>query len=94
MIPFSPPFIDEDVIHEVNDVLTSGWITTGPKVQETRTRRKDIYWMWRGCVRKFATSGLIWLYDVLELVRVMRLIIPAYTYAATAWLFTILVLYL
>ena len=32
-IPFSPPYIDDDVINEVNDSLRSGWITTGPKVK-------------------------------------------------------------
>ena len=32
-IPFSPPYIDENVISEVVDTLRSGWITTGPKVK-------------------------------------------------------------
>ena len=32
-IPFSPPYIDEDVISEVLDSLNSGWITSGPKVK-------------------------------------------------------------
>ena len=32
-IPFSPPFIDQDVIAEVVNTLESGWITTGPKVK-------------------------------------------------------------
>ena len=32
-IPFSPPFVDQDVISEVVDTLQSGWITTGPKVK-------------------------------------------------------------
>ncbi len=31
-IPFSPPYIDDDVINEVVDSLKKGWITTGPKV--------------------------------------------------------------
>ena len=26
-IPFSPPYIDDDVINEVTDSLRSGWIT-------------------------------------------------------------------
>ena len=33
MIPFSPPYIDDDVINEVLDSLRSTWITTGPKVK-------------------------------------------------------------
>ncbi len=32
-LPFSKPTIDEDTIAAVGDVLRSGWITTGPKVQ-------------------------------------------------------------
>mgnify|MGYP000892756106 FL=1 len=32
-IPFSPPYIDDDVIQEVTDALKSGWITTGPRVK-------------------------------------------------------------
>ena len=32
-IPFSPPYIDQDVINEVVDTLNSGWITSGPKVK-------------------------------------------------------------
>ena len=32
-IPFSPPYVDEDVITEVLDSLNSGWITSGPKVR-------------------------------------------------------------
>src|SRR5574340_969069 len=33
-LPFSRPTIDEATIASVADVLRSGWITTGPKVQE------------------------------------------------------------
>ncbi|MEB0084720.1 DegT/DnrJ/EryC1/StrS aminotransferase family protein, partial [Glaciimonas sp. Gout2] len=32
-LPFSKPTIDEDTIAAVSDVLRSGWITSGPKVQ-------------------------------------------------------------
>jgi dTDP-4-amino-4,6-dideoxygalactose transaminase len=33
-LPFSRPTIDESTIAAVGDVLRSGWITSGPKVQE------------------------------------------------------------
>lgn len=33
MIPFSPPRIDEKIIANVTQALTSGWITTGPKTK-------------------------------------------------------------
>ena len=31
-LPFTKPFVDEQTIAEVADVLRSGWLTTGPKV--------------------------------------------------------------
>jgi dTDP-4-amino-4,6-dideoxygalactose transaminase len=34
LLPFSRPSIDEATISAVGEVLRSGWITTGPKVQE------------------------------------------------------------
>ncbi len=34
MLPFTRPTIGEDEISAVTDVLKSGWITTGPKVQQ------------------------------------------------------------
>lgn len=33
MIPFSPPRIDDKIVEEVSDALKSGWITTGPKTK-------------------------------------------------------------
>jgi dTDP-4-amino-4,6-dideoxygalactose transaminase len=33
-LPFSKPTLDESTIASVGDVLRSGWITSGPKVQE------------------------------------------------------------
>ena len=33
-IPFSPPYINDNVIKEVTEALESGWITTGPKVKK------------------------------------------------------------
>lgn len=33
-LPFTKPYIDEATIAAVGDVLRSGWITSGPKVQE------------------------------------------------------------
>jgi dTDP-4-amino-4,6-dideoxygalactose transaminase len=32
-LPFTKPTIDEDMISAVNEVLRSGWLTNGPKVQ-------------------------------------------------------------
>ena len=83
-IPFSPPYIDENVINEVVDSLHSGWITTGPKVKaleaeivrQTGTQAALGVNSW--------TSGAIMMLRWLGLSADDEVIIPAYTYCATA----------
>ena len=83
-IPFSPPYIDEDVILEVTDSLNSGWITTGPKVN---LLEKEIV-KFTGvdevlCVNSW-TSGAILVLKWFGVGPGDEVIIPAYTYSATA----------
>ena len=41
-VPFSLPYIDKNVIDEVNDIFTNtGWLTSGPKVIEFESAN---YW--------------------------------------------------
>jgi dTDP-4-amino-4,6-dideoxygalactose transaminase len=83
-IPFSPPYIDNDVINEVVDALQSGWITTGPKVkaleQEIKqfTGAKEVL-----CVNSW-TSGAIMMLKWWGVKEGDEVIVPAYTYCATA----------
>lgn len=42
-LPFTKPTIDEDTIAAVGEVLRSGWITSGPKVQEFEKRLSDYF---------------------------------------------------
>ena len=42
-LPFSRPTIDEATIASVAEVLRSGWITTGPKVQEFEKRLSEYF---------------------------------------------------
>lgn len=83
-IPFSPPFIDNDVIKEVNDSLLSGWITTGPKVQQLESAVEELTDL-KGvlCVNS-ATSGLMLALKWFGVGAGDEVIVPAYTYAATA----------
>ena len=37
-LPFTKPTIDEDTIAAVGDVLRSGWLTSGPRVQELEAK--------------------------------------------------------
>ena len=84
MIPFSPPRIDQKVIDEVVDTLKSGWITTGPKTKEFE-RRLTAY-----CGNKATlavNSNTVGLEVVLRWFGVQEgdeVIVPAYTYSATA----------
>jgi dTDP-4-amino-4,6-dideoxygalactose transaminase len=83
-IPFSPPFIDKEVINEVVDSLESGWITTGPKVKALEeeikkfSNAKEVL-----CVNSW-TSGAIMMLRWLGVQAGDEVIVPAYTYSATA----------
>lgn len=83
-IPFSPPYIDDSVIKEVVDSLESGWITTGPKVKALEQEiikysgSKQVL-----CVNSW-TSGAIMMLRWLGVKEGDEVIVPAYTYCATA----------
>jgi len=42
-LPFSKPTIDEDTIAAVGEVLRSGWITSGPKVQAFEAQLSEYF---------------------------------------------------
>ena len=83
-IPFSPPYIDNKVIQEVTDALESGWITTGPKVK----RLEELVCQYTKAPNALgvnsATSGLMLSLKWFGIGEGDEVIIPAYTYAATA----------
>ena len=83
-IPFSPPYIDKAVINEVVASLRSGWITSGPKVKALEEEIK----VFSGakevlCVNSW-TSGAIMMLRWLGVKAGDEVIVPAYTYSATA----------
>jgi dTDP-4-amino-4,6-dideoxygalactose transaminase len=84
MIPFSPPRIDQKIIDEVTAVLKSGWITTGPK---TKLFEKELS---KYCGNKAtlclnsATAGLEIMLRWYGVKEGDEVILPAYTYSATA----------
>lgn len=84
MIPFSPPRIDQKIIDEVVDTLKSGWITTGPK---TKRFEKELSAFTRSrstlCLNS-ATAGLEIMLRWFGVTEGDEVILPAYTYAATA----------
>ena len=84
MIPFSPPYIDEDVIKEVMDSLNSGWITTGPKVKALELEVAKITGVENVLCVNSATSALMLMLHWFGIGRGDEVIVPAYTYCATA----------
>lgn len=83
-IPFSPPFIDQTVIDEVVSCLNSGWITTGPKVKALEEAIAEYTGISNVlCVNSW-TSGAIMVLKWFGIKEGDEVIIPAYTYSATA----------
>lgn len=84
MIPFSPPRIDQAVIDEVTSALRSGWITTGPK---TKQFEKEIT---AYCGNKATVAVNSWTMGMQVLLHWWgigegdEVILPAYTYCASA----------
>jgi len=83
-IPFSPPYVDQTVIDEVISCLNSGWITTGPKVKALEDAIADYTGVNNVlCVNSW-TSGAIMILKWLGVKAGDEVIVPAYTYSATA----------
>ncbi len=84
MIPFSPPRIDQKIIDEVTDTLKSGWITTGPKTKLFE-KKLTAYCGHKStlCVSS-ATAGLELILRWFGVGEGDEVILPAYTYSATA----------
>ena len=83
-IPFSPPYIDDSVINEVMDSLKSGWITTGPKVKALEGEVMKLTGAQAALGVNSWTSGTIMMLRWFGLGPDDEVIIPAYTYCATA----------
>ena len=83
-IPFSPPFVDKDIINEVVDSLSSGWITSGPKVKALEEEICKLTGISKSvCVNSW-TSGAILVLKWFGIKEEDEVIVPAYTYSATA----------
>lgn len=83
-ITFSPPYIDSAVETEVLDSLRSGWITTGPKVKELESQVSENCGIEHTLCVNSATSGMMLALHWFGVSRGDEVILPAYTYCATA----------
>jgi dTDP-4-amino-4,6-dideoxygalactose transaminase len=84
MIPFSPPRMDQRIVDAVVDTLYSGWLTTGPKTK----RFEKMLTEYGGqkitlCVNS-ASAGLELMLRWFGVGPGDEVIVPAYTYSATA----------
>ena len=84
MIPFSPPRIDQKTVDEVTDALLSGWITTGPKTRLFEEKLAEFIVTDHVVALNSATAGLQLIFHWLGIGPGDEVIVPAYTYCATA----------
>lgn len=83
-INFSPPDITEAEINEVCEALRSGWITTGPKTKEFERRLAEYCGTKKVACLSSATAALELNLRVLGIGEGDEVIVPAYTYTASA----------
>ena len=83
-IPFSPPDITEAEINEVCEALRSGWITTGPRTKEFERRIAAFCGTEKAVCLNSATAALELNLRVLGIGEGDEVIVPAYTYTASA----------
>jgi len=84
MIPFSPPRIDQLIIDEVIAALKSGWITTGPRTKKLEKELAAFCGVSSVLCLNSATAGLELMLRWFGVGEGDEVIIPAYTYCATA----------
>lgn len=83
-IPFSPPDMTEAEVSEVREAILSGWITTGPKTKEFERLIAICCQTKRAVALNSATAAMELTLRVLGVGPGDEVIVPAYTYTATA----------
>jgi dTDP-4-amino-4,6-dideoxygalactose transaminase len=84
MIPFSPPRIDDKIVQEVIASLKSGWITTGPRTKLFEKKIAAYCGVHHVICLNSATAGLELMLRWFGVSEGDEVILPAYTYSATA----------
>ena len=83
-IPFSPPDMTEAEAIEVREAILSGWITTGPKTKEFERLIAICCQTKKAVALNSATAAMELTLRVLGVGPGDEVIVPAYTYTATA----------
>ena len=83
-IPFSPPDMTEAEVKEVADAILSGWITTGPRTKEFERQIASYVGMNKAVCLNSQTACAEMALRLLGIGAGDEVIVPAYTYTATA----------
>ena len=83
-IPFSPPDMTEAEANEVREAIFSGWITTGPRTKEFERLIAICCQTKKAVALNSATAAMELTLRVLGVGEGDEVIVPAYTYTATA----------
>ncbi|MDW4440334.1 DegT/DnrJ/EryC1/StrS aminotransferase family protein [Staphylococcus saprophyticus] len=83
-IPFSPPDIKDEDINQVIEVLKSGWITTGPQTKLFENEIALFSGTNKAVGLSSCTAALEMTMRILGIGEGDEVIVPAYTYTATA----------
>ncbi len=83
-IPFSPPDMTEAEVKEVREAILSGWITTGPRTKKLEAQISEYVHTNKTVCLNSATAALEMVLHLLDLKPEDEVIVPAYTYTATA----------
>jgi dTDP-4-amino-4,6-dideoxygalactose transaminase len=89
-LPLAKPIIEDEEIKIVNEVLKSGWLTTGPKVQEFEQNMQEYLGCKKAVGLTSCTGGLHIALSALGIGPGDEVIVPTYTFVTcghvVAWL--------
>lgn len=83
-IPFSPPDMTEAEATEVREAILSGWITTGPRTKKLEQQISEFVHTDKTVCLNSATACMEMVLHLLGVGPGDEVIVPAYTYTATA----------
>lgn len=83
-ISFSPPDMTEQEAKEVREAILSGWITTGPRTKKLESEISEFVHTEKTVCLNSATAAMEMVLHLLGVGPGDEVIVPAYTYTATA----------
>lgn len=83
-ISFSPPDMTEQEANEVREAILSGWITTGPRTKKLEQQISEYVHTDKTVCLNSATAAMEMVLHLLNVGPGDEVIVPAYTYTATA----------